>query len=73
MSLELFVWAIVGGLFLTILSAVTTYYQKETPSNKQLSRDFLIGAIFTGFVYPIIPESLMKLKAQYSLRQIKSR
>jgi O-antigen/teichoic acid export membrane protein len=63
MSLELFVWAIVGGLFVTILSAVTSYYQKQTPSNKQLSRDFLIGAIFTGFVYPIIPESFNEIKS----------
>ena len=63
MSLELFVWAIVGGLFLTILSAITTYYHKEIPSNKQLSRDFLIGAIFTGFVYPIIPESFDEIKS----------
>jgi hypothetical protein len=63
MTLELFVWAIVGGLFVTILSALTSYYQKQSPSNKQLSRDFLIGAIFTGFVYPIIPESFDEIKS----------
>ena len=62
MTLELFVWAIVGGLFVTILSALTSYYQKQSPSNKQLSRDFLIGAVFTGFVYPIIPESFNEIK-----------
>lgn len=66
MSLELFVWAIIGGLFVTILSASTTYYQKLVPSNKQLSRDFLIGAAFTGFLYPIIPESFDEIKTTFN-------
>jgi len=62
MDLEIFVWAIIGGLFVTILSAGGTYYLNQLPSNKQLSRDFLIGAAFTGFLYPLIPESFDEIK-----------
>ena len=38
-------------------------YQKESPSNKQLSRDFLIGAAFTGFLYPLIPETFDEVRS----------
>jgi len=62
MTLELFVWAIIGGLFVAILSICGSYYLNESPSNKQLSRDFLIGAGFTGALYPLIPESFNELK-----------
>ena len=62
MSLEIFVWAIIGGLFLTILSALSAIYQGQQPTNKQLSRDFLIGAVFTGFLFPLIPESFDEIK-----------
>ena len=61
-SLEVFVWAIAGGFFIVIVSAATTYYQKAVPSNKQLSRDFLLGAAFTGFVYPLIPDTFDDMK-----------
>lgn len=61
-SLELFVWAIAGGLFIAVVSGAAAYYQKIVPSNKQLSRDFLIGAAFTGFLYPLIPESFDEIK-----------
>ena len=57
MKPEVFVWALVGGLFVSMLSYGAVYYQNKVPSNKQLSRDFIIGAVFTGFLYPLIPES----------------
>jgi formate/nitrite transporter FocA (FNT family) len=65
-SLEVFVWAIAGGVFVAMLSAAAVLFQKETPSNKQLSRDFLLGAAFTGFLYPIIPETFAEIKGTIS-------
>jgi hypothetical protein len=62
MYLELFVWAVVGGIFVAILSTCGSYYLNESPSNKQLSRDFLIGATFTGLLFPLIPESFNEIK-----------
>lgn len=62
MDLEIFLWAIAGGLFIATISGASAYYQKIVPSNKQLSRDFLIGAAFTGFLYPLIPESFDDIK-----------
>ena len=62
MSLEIFVWAVIGGVFVTLLSIGGSYYLNESPSNKQLSRDFLIGAAFTGFLYPLIPDSFDEIK-----------
>lgn len=62
MSLEVFVWIIVGGLFVAVLGAGSLYYINEIPTNKQLSRDFIIGALFTGFLYPLIPESFNEMK-----------
>ena len=61
-SLEIFVWAILGGLFVAILSASAVYYNNQLPTNKQLSRDFLIGAVFTGFLFPLIPDSFDEIK-----------
>jgi hypothetical protein len=63
MTLELLVWATIGGLFVTLLSVGMIYYNNDTPSNKQLSRDFLIGAAFTAILYPLIPESFDEIKA----------
>jgi hypothetical protein len=62
MSLEIFVWAVIGGVFVTLLSVGGSYYLNQSPSNKQLSRDFLIGAAFTGFLYPLIPDSFDEIK-----------
>jgi len=61
-KLEVFIWAIVGGLFVSLLSAAAVYYNNQLPTNKQLSRDFLIGSAFTGFLYPLIPESFDDIK-----------
>lgn len=55
--LELFVWAIAGGVFIVIITACTGYLQNNLPSKKHLSRDFLLGAAFTGFVFPLLPET----------------
>ena len=56
-------WIIVGGLFVAVLGAGSLYYINEIPTNKQLSRDFIIGALFTGFIYPLIPESFNEMKS----------
>ena len=61
-SMEIFVWAMIGGVIVTAISASAVLYQKEFPSNKQLSRDFLIGAAFTGFLYPLIPETFDEVR-----------
>ena len=61
-GLELFVWAIVGGAIVAGLSVVAAYSQKEPASTKRISRDFLIGAAFTGFAYPLIPETFDAMK-----------
>jgi hypothetical protein len=61
-SLEIFVWAIAGGAFVMFLSAAAAFSQKDTPSKKQLSRDFILGAAFTGFVYPLIPDTFSDIK-----------
>ena len=60
--MEIFIWAIVGGLFLGGLSSLATLYMGQQINNKQLSRDFLIGAVFTGFLFPLIPESFDEIK-----------
>jgi len=65
-GLEVFVWAIAGGFFIAIVSAAAAYYTNNIASNKQLSRDFLMGAAFTGFVYPLIPETFDDMKGVLS-------
>lgn len=65
-SLELFVWAIAGGVFVATITAAVAYYQKSAVSNKHLSRDFLLGAAFTGFVYPLIPDTFSDIKGVIS-------
>jgi len=58
MDLEIFIWALAGGLFLAVLGTAAIYYkEKEFPSMKQLSRDFILGAAVTGILYPILPET----------------
>ena len=64
--LELFVWAIVGGLIVAVLSAIAVYYNKEEHNMKHLSRDFILGAATTGFLYPLIPESFDDMKSVLS-------
>ena len=61
-GLEIFVWAIVGGTIVAVLSVIAAYSQKESPSTKRISRDFLIGAAFTGFAYPLIPDTFDAMK-----------
>ena len=67
-GLEIFVWAILGGTFVAVLSAVAAYSQKEVPSTKRVSRDFLIGAAFTGFAYPLIPDTFDAMKSAATSR-----
>jgi len=63
MSLEVFIWIVIGGIIVAALGAGSVYYVQETPTNKQLTRDFIIGAAFTGFLYPLIPESFDEMKS----------
>jgi hypothetical protein len=62
MTLELFVWAIVGGLFLALLGGAAVYYRTQTLSTKQLSRDFIVGAAVTGIMFPLLPETLSDMQ-----------
>ena len=62
MSMELLIWIVIGGLVVCGISSGLLYYINETPSSKQLSRDFLIGAIFTGFLHPLIPDTFDEVK-----------
>lgn len=61
-SLELFVWAIAGGVFIVLVTVCTSYFNNGMPSSKHLSRDFLLGAAFTGFVFPLLPETFDTMK-----------
>ena len=61
-SLELFVWAIAGVVFVATLTVAIAYYQNNIISKKHLSRDFLLGAAFTGFVFPLIPDTFSDIK-----------
>ena len=65
MNIELYIWILVGGLFVLGLSCGFTYYKKDTPSQKQMIRDFLFGAAATGFLYPLIPESFDDMKEMF--------
>ena len=58
----LFVWAFLGGLFLAALGAGFLYYKTESYSKKQLSRDFILGTLLTGLLYPVLPESLNEIQ-----------
>jgi hypothetical protein len=65
-TLELFIWAISGGIIVAMLSAIAVFYNKEQPNVKHLSRDFILGATMTGFLYPLIPESFDDMKVALS-------
>ena len=60
---EIILWAVIGGLLVAALSGVAVFYNKETPTVKHLSRDFIIGAATTGFLYPLIPDTFDDLKS----------
>ena len=60
---EIILWAVIGGLLVAALSSAAVFYNKETPTVKHLSRDFIIGAATTGFLYPLIPETFDDLKS----------
>ena len=46
-----------------VTAAGSFFYTKATPSVKHLGRDFILGAVFTGFLYPLIPDSFDDMKA----------
>jgi hypothetical protein len=62
MEMQLFLWALAGGILVCLMSAIAVVVQKETPTVKHLARDFLLGTAFTGFVYPLIPETFDEVK-----------
>lgn len=43
------------------LSAIAVLYNKEPMSTKHLSRDFILGTVLTGCIYPLIPETLQEI------------
>ena len=61
-TLEHILWAVIGGLIVAILTAGITVYNKESPNTKHLARDFILGSLTTGFLYPLIPESFDDMK-----------
>jgi hypothetical protein len=61
-TLEHLLWAAIGGLIVAILTAGISFYNKESPNAKHLSRDFILGSLTTGFLYPLIPESFDDIK-----------
>jgi uncharacterized membrane protein len=62
-QLEIFVWAIFGGLFVVLISSGIVYYKDNmTPTTKEISRNFILGAALTGILYPILPENLDGVK-----------
>jgi hypothetical protein len=65
-SMEVFLWAIAGGLLVASLSAIAVVYNKEVISTKHLSRDFILGTILTGCIYPLIPETLQEISTAVS-------
>ena len=66
MDMEIFLWALAGGVLVAVVSAAAIYSQKEEMNVKKLSRDFLIGAAFTGFFYPMIPETFQEIQGSMS-------
>jgi len=66
MDFEIFLWALAGGILVAVVSAAAIYSQKEEMNVKKLSRDFLIGAAFTGFIYPMIPETFQEIQGSMS-------
>jgi len=60
---EIILWAAIGGLILLVLSTAAAFYNKEVLTVKHMSRDFIIGAATTGFIYPLIPETFDDLKS----------
>jgi len=66
MDFEIFLWALAGGILVAVVSAAAIYSQKEEMNVKKLSRDFLIGAAFTGFFYPMIPETFQEIQGSMS-------
>ena len=66
MDMEIFLWALAGGMIVAVISAAAIYSQKEEMNMKKLSRDFLIGAAFTGFFYPMIPETFQEIQGTVS-------
>ena len=61
-NLEVFVYAILGGFFVLLVSSGIRFYKSETPTTKEMSRNFILGAAVTGFLYPNLPDSLDGVK-----------
>jgi hypothetical protein len=61
MLTELFLSAIAGGLFVAMLSAFALFYTQKPMSTKHISRDFILGTILTGCMYPLIPETFQEV------------
>jgi hypothetical protein len=62
MELQIFLWALAGGMLVAALSSLAVVLQKDKPTLKHMGRDFILGAAFTGLVYPFIPETFEEVK-----------
>jgi hypothetical protein len=62
MELQIFLWALAGGMLVAALSAMVVVFQRDKPTIKHMGRDFILGAAFTGLVYPWIPETFEEVK-----------
>ena len=62
MELQIFLWALAGGMLVAALSALALVVQKEQLNMRHMGRDFILGAAFTGLVYPLIPETFEEVK-----------
>ena len=57
MSLEIFLWIIIGGIIVATLGAGSVYYLNEIPTKKQLSRDAVFVFYYAGHAVEINGEN----------------
>lgn len=62
MDLQVLLWALAGGMLVAAISAAVTTFKKDEQNIKHLGRDFVLGALVTGFAYPMIPETFDEMK-----------
>jgi prolipoprotein diacylglyceryltransferase len=56
--LSLVLYAVIGGILFAILGSIATYTREESPTMKDIGRDWTAGVAITGALYLISP-SLM--------------
>ena len=69
-STTLFTGMLLGGVIISILGALSTYYLEEkAPTGKSVTRDFIIGAAMLAMILQLLPES-SEYFIQYALSLI---